>query len=774
MACSILLFSHPSLLHARAVTPRAAASDKAATGSTRTGDPKTTHPKTTPPADLPGEKAFNSCVRIPARRRVKVNLKQGTDLHELVSWISAMTCKKFIVSSTLRSQKVTLISPTAISAAEAYRAFLSALDVMGLTVVANGRYLKVVQSNWAIQSAIPTYSHAQRRRTPASDAVVTQLLKVREASVSQLLPVLTKMKSRSGDVMAYAPTNTLIITDSGANVRRMVGIVEQLDKRLPGQTELWLVRPRHANASELSKLLGELFGASGVSGASASRKPSRRPGGAAPSGGGAADATRVLVDRASNALIIVASAPVFARMKAMIEKVDVESGARPSAWVYRLKHSKAEQMAQVLGGVTGGAGAAGKTRGRGRGARTRAAATPEGLFEGAVQISPDKNNNALLIMATTRDYLNLRRMIRALDQPRRQVFVEAYIMEVTVDKDRDVGFGYHNGALVDGKTTVIGGVAHSGLNSAALNPIGLMGLAAMVQGPLIQGSAAALGLETGDLPAFGIVFQAMQADTNVNMLSSPHLLTTDNEEARIQVGENVPLRSGTSSLPAAAGADAGQLSMLAAYTQPVRYKDVGIELKLTPTIGDGDTISIKLEQEVSNVASEDFAGLGAKMAQRKLSTVVTVQDQQTVVIGGLIKEEERTEESKVPLLGDIPILGRFFRRDLTKKYKTNLLVVLTPYIIRDRSDLRRIFKQKLKERKEFIRRYTAFKDNAKLDRINFSSKRGLLAEIDAVGRNAERETALKKAARPAKRTALEVVRMGSASSSSSRLGNHSE
>jgi general secretion pathway protein D len=755
MACSILLLSVSPLIHARAVTPRAQTSGKAAASSTKPGD------KTAPPAGLPGEKAFNSCVRIPARRRVKVNLKPGTDLHELVSWISAMTCKKFIVASTLRAQKVTLISPTAISTAEAYRAFLSALDVMGLTVVASGRYLKVVQSNWAIQSAIPTYSHAQRRRTPASDAVVTQLLQVREAQVSQLLPVLVKMKSRSGDVMAYAPSNTLIITDTGANVRRMVGIVEQLDKRLPGQTELWLVRLRHTNASELSKLLGEIFGADKTSGASAPRTTSRRPGGAAATAGGAADATRILVDTASNALVIVANAPVFARMKAVIEKVDVESGVRPAAWVYRLKHSKAEQLAQVLSGVTGGSNAAGKTRGRG-GARARsAAAAPDGLFEGAVKISPDKTHNSLLIMATTRDYLNLRRMIRALDRPRRQVFVEAYIMEVSVDKDRDVGFGYHNGALVDGKTTVIGGVAHSGLNSAALNPIGLMGLAAMVQGPLIQGSAAALGIEGSDLPSFGIVFQAMQADTNVNMLSSPHLLTTDNEEARIQVGENVPLRSGTSSLPAAAGADAGQMSMLAAYTQPVRYKDVGIELKLTPTIGDGDTISLKLEQEVSNVASEDFAGLGAKMAQRKLSTVVTVQDQQTVVIGGLIKEEERTEESKVPLLGDIPILGRFFRRDLTKKYKTNLLVVLTPYIIRDRADLRRIFKQKLAERKEFIRRYTAFKDNAKLDRINFSTKRGLLSEINAVGRSAEREVVLRKAAGPAKPTALEVVRMSS-------------
>jgi len=754
----LMLLMLPCAAGARTVAPRTPKTARAADNDNDNDDAA----PASQPAALPGEREFQSCVRIPGNRRVKVSLKPSTDLSELVAWISAMTCKKFIIGSTLQSQKVTLISPTAISAGEAYRAFLSALDVMGLTVVASGRYLKVVQSNWAMQSAIPTYGDGERKRTPATDEVVTQLLHVREASVGQLLPVLSKMKSRSGDVTAYAPSNTLIITDNGGNVRRMVGIVEQLDRRLPGQTELWILRPAHADASELSKVLGELFGQSSSGRAAAGRSRAPVEGGAADGGDAAAEETRVLVDAASNALIIVASAPVFARIQAVVKEVDVQSGTRPGAWVYRLKHSKAEQMAQVLAGVTGGAGTSTAISGRGGARRgVGAAAGQSSLFEGQVQISPDKTNNSLLIMATTRDYLNLRKMIGELDRPRRQVFVEAYIMEVSVDKDRDLGLAVHGGGMTSDGTGIVSGLTHgSDFNSIAVNPLSLMGLAAVVQGPAVPGTAQVLGR---DIPSFGIVFQAMQSDSDVNVLSSPHLLTTDNEEARIQVGENIPLRSATSSLPSTSSGDdsssASQLSLLASFSQPVQYKDVGIELKLTPTIGDGDTVSLKLEQEVSSVAKENFAGLGAKMAQRKISTVITVDDQQTVVIGGLIREEEQTTSSKVPLLGDIPILGRLFRRDLTKKIKTNLLVVLTPYIIRGRADLRRIFKQKQREREEFIRRYSAFKDNARLDKINFSTKRGLLAEINSVGASAEKETALRKEAQPARAETLQVVRL---------------
>jgi general secretion pathway protein D len=685
-----------------------------------------------PPAPLPGEQEFNQCVKLPQRQRVKVTLKPQSELKDLVAWISSMTCKRFIVAAGVRAQPVTLIAPTPISAREAYRAFLSALDVMGLTVVRSGPFLKVVQANWAIQSAIRTYADGERDHLPASEEVVTQLIRVRHARLDQLLPVLQKMKSRSGDVSAYPPGSTLILTDSGDNLRRMVGIVEQLDVAAD-QADIWVIRPEHADPADLAKLLGELFGAQAGSSAQ----------GRAPSAGETSAPARILAEPGSGSLIVVAAEPVFRRVQALVRTVDRESTTSQSrAWVYRLKHADADKLAGEIGGL----GSASTAAGRAKGSRPAAGQSP--LFEGQVSVSAIKAANALLIVASTRDYLNLRRVIQEIDRPRRQVFVEAYILEVTLDNQRDFGFAYHYGTQVGGDTTVLGGLAHgTGLNSLAFSPADLMGLAVGVQGPLLEGSGELLGLDV-DVPAFGVVFQALQANSNVNVLSSPQLLTTDNEEAEILVGQNIPLR-GAAPLPAT-GSDSN-LMLLRSMMPSVERHDVGLHLTLTPTIGDGDSIRLVLEQEVSNVAKEDFGGLGASTSQRKVRSMVTVRDRQTVVIGGLISDQLIRTENKIPVLGDIPILGVLFRREGKKVMKTNLLVVLTPHIIHDEGDLRRIFREKLREREEFLRRYTAYSEREGLLNVDYRHGRGLLSEINEFGARVEEERRLTQSVEPARR-----------------------
>jgi general secretion pathway protein D len=733
-----------SILPSPAAAVPAAESDTAAPGPPRGRDGR-----------LPGEAAFNQCLKLAPGRKVKVSLKPGSELKDLVAWISGMTCKRFIIGGGARSQPVTLISPTPISAGEAYHAFISALEVMGLTVVRSGRFLKIVPGNWAIQSAVPTFTDGQRAKLPPGEVVVTQLLKVRHARVDQLLAVLQKMKSRSGDVAAYLPGRTLILTDAASNVRRMVHIVEELDLEAK-RADIWVLRPRHADPAELAKLLGELFSSSGSAASGGGGTPAATPGGGADSSA----APRFLLDTASGSLIVVATAPAFRRVREVVTAVDVESGVgRPRAWIYRLKHGDAQQLATELSGLGASARGGGTTKRRGR--APAPSTTPAGqtaLFEGDVQVTAIKATNSLMVVASTRDYLKLRRVLKEIDRPRRQVFIEAYVLDVGLKRERDIGIAMHGGKRFD-TTTVLGGTSHGSLNSLGLPTDTLGGLTLGIQGELLGEAAEALGL--GDIPSFGVVLTALQQNSDVNLLSSPHLLTTDNEEAEISVGQVIPMRGSGAALPTTTGTGENQqqLNLLANLVPSVERVDVGLTLKLTPTIGDGDTVRLKLEQKAEDVDEKSLSNLGPSTSKKQIRTTITLRDRQPVVIGGLIDERTIVGESKVPVLGDIPILGRLFRREMKTTQKRNLLVVLTPHIIRSQADLRRISVQKQRERKEFLRRYTALRERAGLQEVDYRYKRGLLAEIDHVGARVEEDRRLAEQAR-IKTEKKEVVHIG--------------
>ena len=702
---------------------------------------------------LPGEPEYNECLKKPRRYRFKLDLKKGVELNELVELVSKFTCKRFIVPDTLRAQKVTILSPKPITPSELYRAFLSMLDVMGLTVTPAGRYLKVVQSNWAIQAPIPTYTHKQRRRLPNNDSVVTQMLQVAHTDVNNLLLVLNKMKSRSGDITAYKPSNMLIITDNAANVRRLVRIVKELDVASEGE-KIWVVRLKKADPQDVSKILTQVFAKQ--RGAVAARRPIGRT---VPKQDDIANysASKIVNDEASNSLIIVATASAFHKIISLIKKLDVESqGVNQKVHVYYLENADATDMNTTLSNLTGGQGRGGRRPARGRTARRGAAVTAT-LFEGDVKISADKATNSLVIVATNKDFLNLRRVIRKLDIPRRQVFVEATILEVTLDKNREAGFTYHGGGPTgsgDTESFIFGGVQFPPeWSSVMLNPLGMMGLAAGVRGAEIEGSGKLSGFGT-DLPGFGVMFKAFQSANNVHILSSPHILTTDNEKAEILVGTNLPFQGsmmgGMPMMGNVGGANQqNNLGMMAGMMGgiSVQRQDVALKLKLTPHVNDSDMVRLKIEQEIQGVVSKNYNNLGPATSKRSAKTTVVVRDQQTVVIGGLMGNNIRNTVSKVPLLGDIPLIGYFFKFSKRTVERTNLLIVLTPYVIRDQSDLRRIFKRKLEERREFIERYTTFKPGDVKSDIDYRHKRGLLAEISQVARQADQEAKILKKAR---------------------------
>ncbi|MBK6847632.1 MAG: type II secretion system secretin GspD [Proteobacteria bacterium] len=699
-------------------------------------------------AAAPGEREFNECLRVPAGRRIKVTLKPESDLADLVGWISAMTCKQFIVAAALRGQKVTLVSPTPVTAGTAYHGFISALEVMGLTVVPAGRYLKVVQSNWALQSPIPTYAEGDGRRPPNSDEIVTQIVRAQHVDVNELLVVLSKLKSRNGDVTAYKATNSLIITDSGNNILRMMRVLKELDVELGGE-KIWIVRMRSAEAEEVLKILQQVFGPQGAQPALPQLRMKRGREGEPPAPPvegaevdelGTVSVSKMVADPLTNSLIIVAAPASYLQIASLIKRLDVESeGVNQRIHVYNLENGSAEEVATTLSSLTSG------------GARSSATPGAATLFEGEVKVTADKATNSLVIVASTKDYLNTRRVIQELDVPRRQVFVEAVIMEVSLSKDRKLGLGFHGGLQV-GKTTktlLFGGLFGPDASSLALSPSLLNGLAAGARGTEIPDSGKLLGLP-GNIPAFGIVLQALQTSGDVNVLSSPHLLTTDNQQAEITVGENLPFPAGVlgglGQLAGQAGAAGLTNSLLPSIS--VQRQDVALKLRITPHVNASDMVRLEIEQEVSDVTDRSST-LGPTTAKREVKTTVVVRDQQTVVIGGLMKDAVSQNETKIPVLGDIPILGALFRQTQRSVKKTNLIIVLTPYVIRDQGDLRRIFATKLEERREFIERYTSFSAPEITHAIDFRHKHGLLAEMHRVGLQADEDAALLDQARKA-------------------------
>ncbi len=704
--------------------PHRAARAQAPAGTARVavGDPVAASAANT----VPGEEEFNSCRKLPPGKRIKVSLKAEATIEELLRWLSRFTCKRFVVAQNLRHAKVTLVTPTAITATEAYRGFHAALEVMGLALVPAGRFLKIVPREWAMRGSIPVRRGSGGTR---NEQVVTRIVRLNHIDARQLTPVVAKLKSKKGgDVTVYPPGNSLVITDSAANIARMMKIIAVLDRPLGG-AKIWILRPRRAVAADAAKLIKQLFATKGRPGS----VPAARKG----------LFKQVVVDPETNALIVVADRAGFRRVASLLRKLVVAlgGGGGQGVHVYFLKNAAAAAVSQTMSSVIGGA-----ARQRGRKPSAKTAGSP---FEGQVQITADKANNALVVVASTRDFLALRKALQRLDIPRRQVFIEVSILEVSLDTQRKLGVAYHGGGTAgsgDSQAIIFGGAQHQQLGSLLLDPLAMMGLAAGARGAQIDGSAELLGLPA-DIPSFGVMFQALKTASGVNVLSSPHILTTDNEEAEITVGQNVPFQGAV--LGGGFGAAASQAGGLGALASAVsvQRQDVALKLKLTPQVNDGDMVRIELDQEVSDIVSPNYNNLGPATSKRTAKTTVVVRNQQTVVIGGLISSRVQMSESKVPLLGDIPLLGRLFSHSSKTLMRTNLLIVLTPYVIVDQSDLRRIYRRKLRERREFLERYTAFSSRRPTHEIDYRHKRGLLAEINSVGAKVEREAKMLEDAR---------------------------
>ncbi len=370
------------------------------------------------------------------------------------------------------------------------------------------------------------------------------------------------------------------------------------------------------------------------------------------------------------------------------------------------------------------------------------------LFEGDVRVTFDAATNSLVVYSSLKDFQSLRRVIEKLDGPRKQVYVEAMILEVLLDKKRTVGVAYHGGVptSIGGKESVILGGFDAGktLNPAAL-ATDLVGLAGAVFGPALEATTSRLFGTQVDIPSFGAFLKLLQENNDVNVLSTPHLLITNNQEGEISVGQRLPFPGGfLGGLGGGAGgqqAGLGGIGGLLGGTS-VSREDVSLRMKLIPSVNEYNMIRLDVDVEISDLLSENFGGLGPATSKRTAKTPVVCKDQQTVVIGGLMSDRQSDVVSKVPILGDIPVLGFFFRSTRKTIVKQNIIIALTPYVINDMEDLRRVAEKKMRERREFIERFSAVEDKADFDAaIDYRRKRGMLEEINRAARDIDDEEA---------------------------------
>ena len=573
---------------------------------------------------------------------VTLNLNDA-DIGALISTVSAVTDKNFIVDPRVKG-KVTVISSRAMNSDEVYQVFLSILKVHGFAAVPSGEVIKIVPDVNAKQDGIPTVND---RNPGRGDEMVTRVVQVDNVTAAQLVPILRPLIPQQGHLAAYPATNVLIISDRARNVERLVSIIRRIDQ--VSDSEIEIIPLNHASASEVVRVLTSLNRAAGVQ--------SKAPGAAA---GG-----QILVaDERTNSVLLGGDRASRLRMRALISHLDtpLESGGNTD--VVYLHYAVAEDIVSTLMGV-------------GKLEESEARQGKAGTSRNSFDIQADEATNALVITAPPDIMRTLKRVISQLDIRRAQVLVEAIIAEVSEDTARELGVQWiFNGAQdSSGPVGVINFTNSGSLISDIVN-----GAASVIDGgafPAIVDNAL-LGFGRTGSNSFNYVgvLNAIASDTNNNILSTPTLVTLDNEEAEIIIGENVPFLTGSFTSTGAGDSATNPF-------QTIQRQDVGLTLKIKPQINEGDAMRLEIEQEVSSIAPSLAGASDIITNKRSIKTTVMVDDSDMVVLGGLIEETVGEDIQRVPLLGYVPFIGELFTSRTADVTRTNLMVFIHPVILRD-------------------------------------------------------------------------------------------
>lgn len=573
-----------------------------------------------------------------------------TDIQEVIKIIAGVTGKTIIIDPKVRGP-IKVINTRPLNAKEVYELFLASLDVYGFTAVESGNIVKIVANRDARNLPVPTEINV----TTKDDLYITQVIPLKYTSASKILAAIRPLAAQHAHMTVYEPSNAIILTDTRANAARLSELIKQLDKI--GSTNTDVVPLKYANATDVVNMIAQL------------EKPD-------PARGIATAPPVIVADKRTNAVVISGDDLSRQRIKLLIEDLDRPQARNSNIRVIYLNYAKAEDVAKVLTGMMQGL--------------APKATDPNAPNAVQPSVQADEATNSVLISADVETMDSLLSVIDNLDIRRAQVLIEAIIVEIQDTDGTDLGIEwmYRDDKYGFGSNTndgAIGGVGAAAIAASDKNAsqddkdAALLNLAGGAS--KITGQVFGFG-RLGERTDFLGVLKMLQTNSSSNILSTPNLLTTDNTEASISVGQNVGFPTGSYTGGGNIGGNTGGSSGFGSPFNTFDRKDIGIILKVTPHLNEGNTVVLDIEQEVSSVADLNSAS-GLITNKREIKTQIMANDSQTVVLGGLIKDDVLKGEKRVPVLGSIPVLGHLFRSQSSKKVKTNLLVFIRPTIVRD-------------------------------------------------------------------------------------------
>ncbi|MBL8300075.1 MAG: type II secretion system secretin GspD [Rhodanobacteraceae bacterium] len=581
-----------------------------------------------------------------------LNLKDA-DIQALIATVSEITGKNFIVGPNVQG-KVSVISARPMQPDEIYDVFLSVLRVHGYAAVPAGSMIKIVPEAMAQAEGGNSVATAE-----SGDAIVTQIVPLRHVAAAELVPILRPLLPQGAQLIAHQTSNSLVVSDRASNVQRVAGIIARIDTVSDSEVEVMPLQ--HANAAEMARTLTIL----------AEDKSTQASG----------ESPRILADERTNSILIAGAKSGRLRMRTLVTHLDTPLQSGGGTNVVYLRYAKAKDLVPILSGVAATlnneVSAAGTAVVAQPGTAGGGAAAAAG---GSATIQAHEETNALIISAAPAVFRSLEGVIRQLDVRRAQVLIEAIIAEVADETASEIGVQWQ--APIEGTdNNIIGGTSFTGSD-------GRGNIIDVAQNPRALGSGLSLGYITGvtnvpglgDIVNLGFLLRMLKGDGKSNVLSTPSVLTLDNTEATIKVAQEVPFKTGQYTNASGTG---GTGSQPLNPFQTIERKDVGLTLKVTPHINEGDSVRLDLHQEVSSLAPSVDGAVDLITNKRELSTSVLVADDATLVLGGLIDSNARDSNQKVPGLGSIPLLGNLFKYRSNKVSKRDLMIFLHPKILRD-------------------------------------------------------------------------------------------
>ncbi|MCW8893990.1 MAG: type II secretion system secretin GspD [Deltaproteobacteria bacterium] len=629
-----------------------------------------------------------SCAQTPNEDRISLDIKD-IELTELIKTISELTGKNFLYDDNVKG-KVTIITPEVMTLDEIYQLFLTVLNVKGYTLIPSGKMNKIVSVKNASQENLPLrYSGSGI----ATEQYITRLVRLDYLDVDTVAKsVLAPLMPATGNIIAYPKTNTLILTESAATIERLVKILKQLD--LPDLSgDLVAFQLKYADAKEVADICTEVLSEKTITTRTAKKSNLSIS---------ASTNSKIIPYARTNSLIVLADEESLEKIKSLLPLLDREiSEEKSNINIYSLENADATTLAETLNQILTGIKAEIKTQVKGAKDNTNNT-TP--FSSTPVTITADKPTNSLVINAQFADYNVLKKVIKGLDIKRKQVYVEALILEVSMAATRELGASL-SGAVDLGSDSLAFGTSNlntgaANLGSLASSSSGVPSLLSQtIDGILLGGlfnpiTVTGLDGKPVTVPAISALIDLSEKNGDINILSAPRLLTSDNKEATIIVGSNVPII--TERLT-----DSSTLSQ----SVSVERKDVALTLRFTPQIIEDNLVKLDIFQEITDLASTsvgDVDQVGPTLTKRQIQNTILAQSQHTVVLGGLIGTNSQETVSKVPLLGDIPGLGWLFKHKNVTSQKTNLLIFITPTIINNPEDLLSITAKNKSSAQEFM------------------------------------------------------------------------